>query len=196
MRSVSCKLILISCSLRAWKCLFDLPVRCRVLISGPSCERSTIIRSVVGYLSDRCILVVCIVIFHSSFNFFNRERVLITGLSVVLVLNSCGRLRTLLNMEQTQATELQTAAALQPSMSTGAVKFMKDCISGTVGGVAVVAVGHPFGTKSILPCWPWHHGQHCPVDGHYLTFSSNSCRYDQGEAANTICYGSYIQRSF
>lgn len=50
------------------------------------------------------------------------------------------------NMEQTQATELQTAASLQPRMSSGIIKFVKDCISGTVGGVAVVAVGHPFGT--------------------------------------------------
>lgn len=49
-------------------------------------------------------------------------------------------------MEQTQATELQTAASFQPQMSSGVVKFMKDCISGTVGGIAVVAVGHPFGT--------------------------------------------------
>lgn len=122
-----------------------------MLISGPS-WMSKIYYHVVGYFNARCILIVCIVIFHSSFNFFNRERALIAGLSVVLLLHSCGRLRTLLNMEQTQATELQTAAALQPSMSTGAVKFMKDCISGTVGGVAVVAVGHPFGTKSILPC--------------------------------------------
>ena len=31
------------------------------------------------------------------------------------------------------------------SFSPGLVKFAKDCIAGTVGGVAVVGVGHPFG---------------------------------------------------
>ena len=32
------------------------------------------------------------------------------------------------------------------SFSPGVVKFAKDCTAGTIGGIAVVGVGHPFGT--------------------------------------------------
>ena len=36
-----------------------------------------------------------------------------------------------------------------PAASSGFMKFVKDCVSGTAGGIAVVAVGHPFDTVKV-----------------------------------------------
>ncbi|WPT10863.1 Mitochondrial substrate carrier family protein G [Picochlorum sp. SENEW3] len=51
-------------------------------------------------------------------------------------------------MEQTQAPNLATSTA-KLSPSNGVVKFLKDCTAGTVGGIAVVGVGHPFDTIKV-----------------------------------------------
>jgi solute carrier family 25 carnitine/acylcarnitine transporter 20/29 len=53
-------------------------------------------------------------------------------------------------MEQTTRADnlAKTAASLRPDTG-GIVKFFKDCLSGTVGGIAVVAVGHPFDTIKV-----------------------------------------------
>lgn len=54
-------------------------------------------------------------------------------------------------MEQTQAPNLATSTA-KLSPSNGVVKFLKDCTAGTVGGIAVVGVGHPFGMSLVTTC--------------------------------------------
>ena len=45
------------------------------------------------------------------------------------------------------ADQAQLAARLPaaPAVPSALNKFVKDCTAGTIGGVAVVAVGHPFG---------------------------------------------------
>lgn len=53
-------------------------------------------------------------------------------------------------MEQAQADKL-TATAAKLTPATGMIKFLKDCTAGTVGGIAVVGVGHPFGAW--FCCW-------------------------------------------
>jgi len=44
--------------------------------------------------------------------------------------------------EQTQTTSMNATAVAVPA---SLVKFAKDCTAGTLGGIAVVGVGHPFG---------------------------------------------------
>jgi solute carrier family 25 carnitine/acylcarnitine transporter 20/29 len=46
-------------------------------------------------------------------------------------------------------TTSQSEPKPQTSNSSGFLKFVKDCVSGTVGGIAVVAVGHPFDTIKV-----------------------------------------------
>ena len=46
---------------------------------------------------------------------------------------------------QAQETTVPAAVAPAVGVSSGLVKFAKDCTAGTVGGIAVTMVGHPFG---------------------------------------------------
>ena len=54
-------------------------------------------------------------------------------------------------MEQAQASNIMSTANIKSTgtlaPSSGFVKFLKDCTAGTVGGIAVVGVGHPFGVS-------------------------------------------------
>ena len=52
-----------------------------------------------------------------------------------------------IDQAQIPAVEANPGIGLSP----GLLKFAKDCVAGTIGGIAVVGVGHPFG-KSMLIC--------------------------------------------
>lgn len=56
-------------------------------------------------------------------------------------------------MEQAQASNIMSTANIKSTgtlaPSSGFVKFLKDCTAGTVGGIAVVGVGHPFDTIKV-----------------------------------------------
>lgn len=59
-------------------------------------------------------------------------------------------------MEQTQTRDLAATTASLAPQTGPVVKFLKDCTAGTVGGIAVVAVGHPFGTWCLCTLWMRH----------------------------------------
>jgi hypothetical protein len=52
--------------------------------------------------------------------------------------------------EQSAIPTVEAAAPAGFSFSPGLVKFAKDCTAGTLGGIAVVGVGHPFGENYFL----------------------------------------------
>lgn len=61
--------------------------------------------------------------------------------------------------KQTPMPAIEATSPPGFTFSPGLVKFAKDCTAGTLGGIAVVGVGHPFGkitydeqycTRSIL----------------------------------------------
>lgn len=51
-------------------------------------------------------------------------------------------------VEQAQMPAVEAKSGI--AFSPGLVKFAKDCVAGTLGGIAVVGVGHPFGENTIF----------------------------------------------
>lgn len=49
-----------------------------------------------------------------------------------------------MSVDQKQLPSMTTKPGLS-ALPPGLVKFAKDSVAGTVGGIAVVGVGHPFG---------------------------------------------------
>lgn len=85
--------------------------------------------------------------------------------------------------EQTHLPSMNTATQTLPA---GLVKFAKDCTAGTLGGIAVVGVGHPFGTRT-----SFKNPIQCFVLIHFMALSTrsyHSCifRYRQGASSNPI----------
>jgi hypothetical protein len=54
--------------------------------------------------------------------------------------------------EQTSMPAVEAASPAGFTFSPGLVKFAKDCTAGTLGGIAVVGVGHPFGKNKVSTC--------------------------------------------